>query len=114
MEKADVTTWYDVHPSIRRDDDGHPLLVLRPGDPDKAVDLALTVAAECATGQISRSEAKKRFDAVPQEQRYTFVGFLSKADRVVDAQGKKIGRLKRGDSIVSGPPESFCKDDEKE
>lgn len=90
--------------------DGHPCAVLRPRDPELALKLV-----EDAQSKDDATEQQKAFNEVLNAQPYQFRGYLSggKEGRlhfyVIDAGGKYVEELQRGDSFVEAQFESFGK-----
>lgn len=70
---------------------GSALAVLRPEDPEKALDL------------VERGlNDQKSFDAILSEQKYTFVGLLRQDMKIVHSKTRKaVDRVQPGDSFVS-------------
>ncbi len=84
--------------AIACDDQGKPIAVARPDNPELAASLAEEMAAK------GDHEAFARHPEIVQEHgvRYLFAGWLSHDRKcVVDDEGVKIDEIERGDSFIS-------------
>lgn len=95
-------------------DDGHPMLFVRPKDPELAMQLAEELVGK------SGPEIDERFQEIVRRQEYTFVGYVAKVERfhfarrkrviefwVADENGEIVGKPARGDSMISSPEYRF-------
>lgn len=90
--KLAVTDWVAIS-----GDDGEPLCVVRPMDPERAVKMAKRlVGTRHDAGQAA-------MDAMLKEQKYTFCGFAGRDGTIRDAHGRVLGKMVPGDSYVSIP-----------
>lgn len=74
-------------------DTGEPLAVIRPNSDEVALSLAKTALDE---------QDQKLLQDMIEAQDYVFVGWLEVGGtRIIDKNGNEIGKLQRGDSLVT-------------
>jgi len=75
--------------------DGLSLVVARPASPEKALKRIDEIHA------LPKEEQNAAFEAMLDEQPYTFVGYYTGTEHVVDKDGFRIGSIRPGDSFIS-------------
>lgn len=74
--------------------------IVRPANPQRAIDTALKISALQAAGDITAEQAGERFSRMLTEQPYSFLGVFVLPNLIADVTGKIIGELQPGDSFT--------------
>lgn len=82
--------------------DGKQMAVIRPDNPELALELTRDVMRRQDEKQITGEQAGREFNAIIKAQNYTFVGLLRECgNRLLDPETlEDIGRTLPGDSFV--------------
>lgn len=86
--------------ALFRHEEHGPLAVLRPDEPQKAIEAAQEILREIESGAITQERGRDRLAAIIADIPHTYAGLLSDDQRVLDEKGNDLGPVQPGDSFV--------------
>jgi len=90
-------------------ENGHPMVFIRPHDPELAMSLALDLMGK------PHDQVEEKWNEIIRRQTYSYLGFVAQVEKynylgkktvelwIADEHGKLVARPNRRDSIVSSP-----------